>query len=194
MDRLPLVIAIAALVASLGCEDKGAQPAAAPSSRVNAVKAEVGKQASPDDFCDVRYAADQAPAFSFPTLTAATPQVSGWRWVNVWATWCKPCVEEIPRLVGWRDRLGGMPLLLVSVDENDAIVADYRKANPAIPATSRLADPAALPAWMKTLGLDEAAPIPIHIFVDPSGRTRCVRAGGVSDPDLPAIQAVLATP
>ena len=188
MDRLPLVAAL--LAASFGCEERSQQPAA-PSSRVNAVKAEVAKEASPEDFCDKRYPAASAPAFTWPTLTAAAPQASGWRWINVWATWCKPCVEEIPRLVGWRDRLGGLPLVLVSVDENDAIVEEYRKANPAIPATSRLADPAALPAWMKALGLDEAAPIPIHVFVDPQGKIRCVRAGGVADPDFAVVQKIV---
>jgi thiol-disulfide isomerase/thioredoxin len=112
--------------------------------------------------------------------------------VNVWATWCQPCIEEIPRLHRWRAQLGDLPLVLVSVDESDQIVADYRKGHPEITSSARFADPAALPAWLKTLGLDEAAPIPIHVFVDAQGKTRCVRAGGVGEPDFAAVQKVVA--
>ena len=28
---------------------------------------------------------------------------AGWRWVNLWATWCTPCVEEMALLRQWRD-------------------------------------------------------------------------------------------
>ena len=55
-----------------------------------------------------------------------------------------------------------------------------------------MADPDGLPAWLTAIGLDAAAPIPVHVLVDPAGRTRCVRSGAVGDGDLAAIETLLA--
>jgi thiol-disulfide isomerase/thioredoxin len=128
-----------------------------------------------------------------PALATPAPTPSAhWRWVNVWATWCKPCVEEIPRLERWAARHAGtVDLVLVSADSSDAEIAKFRSAHPGLPATARVADPDGLPTWLPTIGLDAGATIPIHILVDPSGRTRCVRAGGVGDDDLVAADALL---
>jgi len=199
MDRLQTLsralglTLILSLLGGLACEDKGssARPLA---RRVDSVKAERKPGASVDELCDVRFAAERAPTFAWPALAGPTPPApAGWRWVNLWATWCKPCVEEIPRLQKWRDRLGGrVELVLLSVDESDAIVDAFRKQHPEVPLSSRVADASALPAVLKALGLDAAAPIPIHVFIDASGRTRCVRAGAVNDADLAAVESLIA--
>jgi thiol-disulfide isomerase/thioredoxin len=41
--------------------------------------------------------------------------------VNVWATWCEPCREEMPELLRfWRDHRGdGLRLVMVSADDED---------------------------------------------------------------------------
>lgn len=43
-----------------------------------------------------------APDFSFPDLSGNTVRLSDYRGqmllVNIWATWCKPCVEEMPAI------------------------------------------------------------------------------------------------
>jgi thiol-disulfide isomerase/thioredoxin len=190
MARLSPVIAVAALAA---CDDK-----AAPPSRVNAVTAEPAP-ASVDDLCEVHHAAAAAPAFALPELARGEPPaVAGWRWVNVWATWCKPCIEEMPRLHRWRERLArgdrSLTLVFVSADESDDDIAAFRAAHPEIPDGARLADPEALPAWLTSIGLDGGAPIPIHVVVDPAGRTRCVRAAGVRETDFDAVERLLGTP
>jgi len=185
-----LILGVAAAAA---CNDKPAAPAA---SRVDSVAADPKQGPSTEGFCDVRAPAERAPAFQFPALAgAAPPAATGWRWINVWATWCKPCLEELPRLHRWKDRLSAagrkLDLAFVSVDESDDVVAAFRKAHPEAPDSARLADPAGLPAWLKALGLDEGAPIPIHVFVDPSGHTRCVRAGGVGEADYELVERVV---
>ena len=196
MDRLPaLTLAFGLVFLGLGCSDRSAAPPP-PSSRVDAVKGGAKRGPSLEEFCDKRHAADGAPAFVMPAVTGAAPSAaSGWRWINLWATWCKPCVEEIPRLRQWTTRLGGrVTLELLSVDENSEVVDAFRKAHPDIPPGPRLADLTLLPALLKSVGLDDAAPIPIHVFVDPKGGIRCVRAGAVNDADYAVVERILSAP
>lgn len=213
MDRLSAVIALCALV---GCEDKA--PSGDPPSRVNAAKTAQRKDASVEAFCDVYAPADKAKPMTWPELvaprfdagkgrhveTAATgkPTGSGWRWVNIWATWCKPCVEEIPRLVKWQHTLGKIELTLVSVDQAASDLDRFEQVHPGalkgVGALLRLAPQAsadhdkAQETWFAQLGLQGAPPIPIHVFVDPQDRVRCVRAGGVREQDYAVIEKLLA--
>jgi len=190
MDRLSAVIVIA-LVA---CEDTSGKPSGDPPSRVNGAKV-AQKTTSTEAFCDVHFTADKAPAFAWPAIANAPNAASGWRWVNVWATWCKPCIEEMPRLVKWRDKLAAagkkVDLAFVSIDETDDDVAAYRKEHADAPATLRMPDPKMRATWFKSLGLDGEPPIPVHVFVDAKGRTRCARAGGVREQDFGAVEKLL---
>jgi thiol-disulfide isomerase/thioredoxin len=179
-----------------GCSGEDSSRPASRRERVNAVKASPAPKVDPAELCDVYPRAAEAPAFTWPALTGPAPAASrGWRWVNVWATWCKPCIEEMPRLRAWRDRLAGrgvdVALHFVSADASDEEVAAFRTSHPEIPESLRLADPDALPAWLTQLGLD-AASLPVHVFVDPAGRARCLRASGVNDTDYPAVEALFA--
>ena len=95
---------VCAALSAASCEDSGAAtPPPAASGRVVAVAAS-GKQATESDLCDVLKPGPDAPSFSFPPLDgAAPPQGSSYRWINVWATWCPPCIEELPLITRWRD-------------------------------------------------------------------------------------------
>jgi thiol-disulfide isomerase/thioredoxin len=103
MDRLP---ALAIALALVSCDEgKSGEP---PPSRVNAAKTTKGQGTTVESFCDVYASGDKAKPFAWPKLAESSPWPTSsntWRWINVWATWCKPCVEEIPRLVKWRDKL-----------------------------------------------------------------------------------------
>lgn len=180
-----------------GCSEENASPRASRRERVNAVKATPVQAVDPAALCDVYPREADAPAFVWPALTGPAPARSGqgWQWVNVWATWCKPCVEEMPRLRAWRDRLAergvDVELRFISADASDEEVAAFRARHPEIPETLRLADPDVLPEWLKQLGLD-AGGLPVHVFVDPAGRARCLRASGVNDSDYAAVEALFA--
>jgi thiol-disulfide isomerase/thioredoxin len=193
MDRLSAVIAVA--LAACACS-KG-EPAPPP-PRVEAAKVPGRKDASTAAFCDVHVADESGPVLTLPRLAGAPLAAAAaghWRWLNVWATWCKPCIEELPRLARWREKLVAagrqVDLAFVSVDESSADVAAFRKLHPEMPDSARLAEPNKQAAWFTALGLDAASPIPIHVFVSPAGHIRCVRAGGVSDRDYAAIEGLL---
>src|SRR5262245_36951495 len=105
MDRLSALAFVA--FALCACDEKKQGTEEAP-SRVNAAKTGAQKGASAEGFCDVHFAGDSGPKFTVPALVGGTLSATAktWRWVNVWATWCKPCVEEMPRLAKWREKLG----------------------------------------------------------------------------------------
>ncbi|MBS1119197.1 MAG: Thioredoxin [Deltaproteobacteria bacterium] len=196
MDRLSALTIAFALVA---CKDAGDHAGEPPPSRTNSAKAGAHQAASAVAFCDLHASADKAAPLAWPALAVgdtAPPAATTWRWINVWATWCKPCVEEMPRLARWRDKLsaGGHPIELafVSVDESADDVAAFRKLHPDTPATLRIASGKTAEAWFAQLGLVGAPPIPIHVFVDPQSRIRCARAGAVRDQDFAVIERLLA--
>jgi thiol-disulfide isomerase/thioredoxin len=192
MDRLSAVIAIALALGA--CDDK--QPDAAGPTRVDVAKTTAQKGATVEAFCDVYKPGDTGPAFAWPaTVGAAPPSPSAgtWRWINVWATYCKPCLEEIPLLLAWRDKLGRpLELAFVSIDEKPEVVAAFRDKHPEIPETLQLADPEARTTWWKALGLDGDPPIPINLFVTPAGRVRCARVGGIRAQDRAMVERLLA--
>lgn len=185
------------LVALLACTGGPATDGApVRRSRVDAVLADPSKVPTPEAFCDQFSPPETARPFPIPVLDAAawTPP-SGWRWVNVWATWCGPCIDEMPRIEKWRDRLDadGRPieLVLVSVDSGRPEVSRFYDKHPEFPPTVRVADFSTVPEWLGGLGLDASTPIPIHVFVDPENRTRCVRTGSLNEHDYDAVKRVL---
>ncbi|MDX1645894.1 MAG: TlpA disulfide reductase family protein [Longimicrobiales bacterium] len=65
----------------------------------------------------------EAPDFTFPSLDGGDVSLSDFRGekvvlVNVWATWCPPCVEEMPSMQRLYESLEGedFEILAVSVD------------------------------------------------------------------------------
>jgi len=195
VDRLSALTAIVvAVVATLAACDKGAGDQPPPPGRTNGAKVGSAQKASADAFCDVHHADDSGPLLQIPPVgeVKAIAKQGRWTWLNIWATWCKPCVEEMPMIVKWTSekKFAGVELdaLFVSVDENDADITAFKQAHADLPPTARLADPKVQPEWFKQLGLDAAPPIPIHVFVSPTGHIRCARAGSIAAKDAAAIE------
>jgi peroxiredoxin len=79
---------------------------------------------------------DRAPGFSLQTLEGKTVSLSDLRgkvvMVHFWATWCPPCVEEIPTLeqLSRSIKAKDFEILAVSVDDGGAdAVAQFIKKN-----------------------------------------------------------------
>lgn len=49
--------------------------------------------------------------------------------LNFWATWCEPCVEEMPSLVEMQRRMRakGVTVVAVSIDENESAYRSFLK-------------------------------------------------------------------
>lgn len=193
MDRLSVVIAVA--LGLTGCDD-GTAASAPPPGRVVAVAAEDEGDAV-EELCDVAPDGAGAPRLTYPALAEGhqAPAVGGRRWVNVWATWCQPCVEEMPLLSRWRDQLRAdgvdVELVFVSADQDDATIGAFREEHAGMPESLRVADPGGVAAWAESIGLAGGASLPIHVLTDDEGRVVCARAGAVTEGDYEAVRAVL---
>jgi len=75
-------------------------------------------------------AGDTAPNFSIVTddgRTVTRADFGGKLLVlNFWATWCPPCIEEIPTLDGFRRMMGPVGVVVgVSVDRNEKLYKQF---------------------------------------------------------------------
>jgi thiol-disulfide isomerase/thioredoxin len=181
---------------AVGCTDASSSGSSAKNdgrvAAVEAAKAEDPAKAAAE-WCDVMHDPAAAKPFSYPTLAGGAGVGGKARWVNVWATWCKPCIEELPRIEKFREKLGSdgaqLEVQLLAADgpdEFDAFVAE----NAAAKGSLRLADPDGVSAWVGSLGLEANAGLPLHLFVDGDDRLRCARLGGVGNDDYPEVLAV----
>jgi thiol-disulfide isomerase/thioredoxin len=184
-------------LALTACDPK-ASSGGEPPQRTNGAKVNAAQAVTTEAFCDIHAGDDRGAAFRWPELAAGSTAPAApttWRWVNVWATWCKPCIEEMPRLTAWHHKLAAagkrVELAFVSVDESDADVEAFRKAHPETPPSIRVANADKRAAWLAGVGLGDGA-IPIQLFVSPANRLRCARAGGIRDKDFDAIEKLLA--
>jgi thiol-disulfide isomerase/thioredoxin len=187
-----------ALLACVGCNEKSTQPVA--SSRYEAVKAASDPAAR---WCDNAFAG-AAPRLTLPPLAAPKPGSSpvalpkGKRvWVNLWATWCQPCLREMPLLLKWRDDLRkdgvDVDVLFLSLDEDASAYDNFlaQRKDIASAKVARAASQHDYEAWGKAFMKDPATPIPIHMLATADGSLRCIRSGSLREGDYPAAKSVL---
>jgi len=70
------------------------------------------------------------PAFTLPDLEGKPRQQDEWQdrvlVVNFWATWCPPCIEEMPRFIELQQQLGSKGVTVVAIAIDDpAEVLDF---------------------------------------------------------------------
>ncbi|MCC6641693.1 MAG: TlpA family protein disulfide reductase [Deltaproteobacteria bacterium] len=111
----------------------------------------------------------QAAPFELATLEGGAPvRLSDLRGrvvlLNFWATWCKPCEDEMPSMEGLHRRLAGEPftLLAVSVDDDAEQVKAFRDR-------LGLTMPILLDPQKKTAGAYQAFRFPETVLIDAKG-------------------------
>lgn len=130
---MPVLVVVVLATAFLGARFLSAAGARAAAMRAEACQA-IGPQTM---------AAPLKPGMEAPDFELADK--SGKKWslrsfrgkpvlLNFWATWCAPCVEEMPSLENLKKRLGDdLQILTVSVDEEWSLIDKFFPRGTALP-------------------------------------------------------------
>jgi len=112
-----------------------------------------------------------APNFSRLDLNHKKIQLSAYRGkvvlLNFWATWCGPCLLEMPRFVEWQKQFGPSKFQVIGISMDDAtpeVVATISKLNidyPVLMGDEHLGE-----AYGGVLGL------PVTFLIDHDGKIR----------------------
>lgn len=106
---------------------------------------------------------------------------------NFWATWCPPCIEEIPILIGVRQKHVGSGVEVVGIGIDQAAKMRNFAAKFNIPYPILIAGPEAI-GLTKRLG-NRAGGLPYTVVVDRHGRLAYQRIGAFRDGELEEVLA-----
>lgn len=105
-----------------------------------------------------------------------------WLLVNFWATWCAPCMHEIPDLIAAQARYEaqGLQVLGIAMDDPDAVrelMHDKGFNYPSLVGDEQVQQ--IMEQFGNTLGA-----LPYSVLIAPDGVIRYVELGGVDTPKL----------
>jgi thiol-disulfide isomerase/thioredoxin len=122
----------------------------------------------------------------FPILDGKEQPGSAWRGqplvVNFWATWCPPCVEELPLLDEFyqQNKAKGWQMIAVAADSESKVRDFITKRSLQMPVSVLGADALSL---SKSLG-NLAGGLPFTLVLDSKGGIAQRKAGQIKAPDL----------
>jgi peroxiredoxin len=123
----------------------------------------------------------QLPDLVLPDLDGKPHRLSDYRGrrvlLNLWASWCKPCLQEMPLLARAQEKFGDHAPIVVGIAMDDpAHARAFLAAHPAnYPILLGRLSP---PSTSSSLG-DTAEMLPYSVLVDADGRVLATRAGSI---------------
>lgn len=127
---------------------------------------------------------EPVPDFALPDLDGGEQRLSAWagrlRVVNYWASWCPPCVEEMPMLDAWAQRHAGQGVTVLGIaeDEPEAVAAFLGRHPVEFPIL--LGVPGQLAGSSMQLGNSRRV-LPFTALIGADGRLLERRAGAIDE-------------
>jgi thiol-disulfide isomerase/thioredoxin len=135
--------------------------------------------------------ADQLPDFELDNLPGERQSIQSWPGkpllINFWATWCGPCLREIPMLKEFQTANADVQIVGIAIDKRDPVVsfAENMQFNyPILMGESEAWDAAA------AFGVDFYA-LPFTVFTAGDGSVLGVHTGELHPEHLENLRAVL---
>lgn len=102
--------------------------------------------------------------------------------INFWATWCAPCMEEIPMLAKMQEkyRVQGLQIVGIAVDSRENVAKFLQKSSITYPL---LPDQARAIEFSKRLG-NRLGLLPFTVIVKPGGEVIFSRLGVIAEVEL----------
>ena len=134
-----------------------------------------------------------APDFTVTDLEGKTHRLSDYRGKDVmlvfWATWCMPCIQEVPHLIALRnrvdeDKLAILAISYISYNNTTEMVKQFVAVNERINYTVTSTDQESIPRPYNTINA-----IPTSFFIDRQGNVKLATSGALS---LGSMKAILA--
>lgn len=128
----------------------------------------------------MKYEGDPLPDFTLSDLQGESHSLSDYRgkavMVNFWATYCGPCIKEIPSMQRLQEKLGAerFAILAVNMAEERADIEAFLKKHDIRVNFPLLLNPEGdvVESWMITA-------VPTTFIVDPEGNIRYALFGGI---------------
>ena len=127
-----------------------------------------------------------APEIQLTGLDGKAHNLGEWRGklllVNFWATWCAPCLKEMPLLINAQKQYGARGLQVIGPALDDAAEVQQLAAKLGVDYPV-MADFASADKAMNALGNTSGA-LPFSVFIDAQGRIVKTVLGGLHEDDL----------
>ena len=155
---------------------------AAPASSPERASSDPGVRAGEAERSAAGGPAGETPDFRFVDQHGMEHRLSGWRGsarvVNFWATWCPPCVHEIPILIAVQEafRARGVRFLGVAADDPAGAFAMARELGMNYPTMADLRRTVEL---MRLYGHPSAA-LPFTAFIDAEDTIQARHVGALT--------------
>lgn len=111
------------------------------------------------------------PAFSLPDGSEKIHQLADYKGkvvlVNFWASWCPPCIREMPSLQRLQEKLGDQPFVILTINVGEKKYKVWK--------FTKLIDftlPVLLDTHSETFNAWEASVLPTSFLLDTEGRIR----------------------
>ena len=124
-----------------------------------------------------------APELTLTTLAGDEASLSDYRGsvvlVNLWATWCPPCTEEMPTLKAFYEKYRSQGFELIAIDQGETLET-------VVPFVKEFALP--FPVWLDTGSqagiVFKTMNLPSSYVIDRTGQVRLMWIGGISKRNL----------